>query len=382
MRSRNQKSETSGFAPGNHFEWRRALEQDGPVAVSAPCRVDFGGTLDLRTFSYPLQPLGPCTFNIALDLRTTIRVESHTRGRVRVSSRGFRPAEFAAGAAPFRHPLGLMFAVASFFGAQGIHIRIASESPPRSALGGSSVAAVALVRAFCEVARRGATVDRTAVALTAHAIEESVAGVPCGYQDQLAAVFGGANLWHWTALPRRDVYVREAVIAAAGLPGLTPHVLVAYPGVTHVSSDINGRWVRQFVSGRRRAEWVEIIDCTRRFADAVRRGCWAQAAERMRRETEIRRRMTPDVLEPLGRRLCAAASRCGCGARFTGAGGGGCVWAVGEAAAIRSLEGDWRELVARRRGAGLLSARPTAVGLRVESAASGLGSGERAPERA
>jgi D-glycero-alpha-D-manno-heptose-7-phosphate kinase len=350
-----------------NFDWRKALEEGGAVAVSAPCRVDYGGTLDLRTFSYPLQPHGPCTVNLALNLRTTVRLEPYARGRVKVSSRGFRPAEFAPGAAPFRHPLGLMFAVAAFFGAGGVHIRINSESPPRSALGGSSVAAVALVRAFFEAARRGAPVDRRAVALTAHAIEESVAGMPCGYQDQLAAAFGGANLWHWVALPRRDVYRRETVVPPARLADLAPHLLVAYAGVTHASSDVNGRWVRQFVAGRRRREWAEIIVCTRRFADALRHGRWDAAAELMRRETDIRRRMTPDVLEPVGRRLADAAHRSGCGARFTGAGGGGCLWAVGAAEAMRALEERWRDILDRSRGARLLRVEPTAEGLRVEA---------------
>ncbi|MCU0540165.1 MAG: galactokinase, partial [Desulfobacterales bacterium] len=53
------------------FSWREALSR-GPVSASAPCRVDMGGTLDIRTFSYPLQHRGPCTLNIALDLRTTV----------------------------------------------------------------------------------------------------------------------------------------------------------------------------------------------------------------------------------------------------------------------------------------------------------------------
>ena len=67
-------------------------------------------------------------------------------------------ADFPADRAPFRHPLGLMFATAAFFNAQGVHIRLRSDSPPRSALGGSSVAAVALVRAFMEVRRRGRSI--------------------------------------------------------------------------------------------------------------------------------------------------------------------------------------------------------------------------------
>jgi D-glycero-alpha-D-manno-heptose-7-phosphate kinase len=349
------------------FNWQRALES-GPVAVSAPCRVDMGGTLDIRTFSYPLRHLGPCTVNIALDLRTTVHLAPHARGRVKVSSRGFKSADFAADRSPFRHPLGLMFATAAFYNAQGIHIQVESDSPPRSALGGSSVAAVALVRAFMEVLRRSrstAVVDGRSISLLAHAVEESVAGVPCGYQDQLAAAFGGVNAWHWLTLPQAQVFRRETLIPRSGLRGLEPHLLAAYAGVPHESSDINSRWLRQFVDGRFRTEWADILACTRRFADALRRLDFDGAAAAMNRETDIRRRMTPDVLDPLGRRLTAAARRCGCGARFTGAGGGGCLWAIGAADAVAQLRPVWQGILAERRLAHLLDVRVAGHGLKI-----------------
>jgi hypothetical protein len=48
-------------------------------------------------------------------------------------------------------------------------------------------------------------------------------------------------------------------------------------------------------------------------------------------------------------------------------GGGGCLWALGEAEAIQRLAPVWRDILARRPGARLLSAPPTAEGLRVEA---------------
>jgi D-glycero-alpha-D-manno-heptose-7-phosphate kinase len=260
-----------------------------------------------------------------------------------------------------------MFATAAFFRAQGIHISIESDSPPRTALGGSSVAAVALVRAFMEIRRRNglrAVVDGRPIALLAHAIEESVAGVPCGYQDQLAAVFGGANVWRWLVLPPGRVFRREVLIPARGLRGLGPHLLVAYVGVPHESRDINGQWVRQFVAGKQRAEWAEIVACTRRFAELLRRRDFSAAAAVMNRELDIRQRMTPRVLDPLGRRLAAAARRQGCGARFTGSGGGGCLWAIGEADAVAHLKPLWQQILAGRRGARLLDAAVAREGLK------------------
>ena len=351
------------------MNWQKRLES-GPVTASAPCRIDMGGTLDIRTFFYPLQHLGPCTVNIALDLRTVVHIAAHTRGRIRVSSRGFQDAEFPADQAPFRHPLGLMFAVAAFFRAEGVHITIRSASPPRSALGGSSVAAVGLVRAFMEVRRQAESArcpDGRCIALLAQAIEESIAGVPCGFQDQLAAVFGGINAWHWLAPPQAGVFRREALTARRQTRRLERHLLAAYVGVPHASADINGRWVRQFVSGSRRQEWVDIIACTRSFAEALRRRDYAAAAEAMNREVDLRRRMTPAVLDGIGRKLVAAARCCGCGARFTGAGGGGCLWAIGEAEALSRLRPAWQDILSARRQAHLLEVRVAEQGLKISS---------------
>ena len=345
--------------------WRQALAA-GPVSASAPCRLDMGGTLDLRTFSAALQHLSPCTLNIALELRTTATLEPHAAGRVRVSSRGVGRAEFAAGRAPYSHPLGLMFAVADLFRASGVHIRIHSASPPRSALGGSSAAAVALAAAFAAAARRGLDSEKMnprSIALIAHAAEEGGAGVPCGYQDQLAAAYGGVHAWYWEAAPQTTIFRRRVVVPAHRHAELSRHILAAYGGAPHVSADVNGRWVRQFVGGRTRPVWEQIVRLTHRFVDALARGDYGAAAECMRRETAMRRRLTPEVLDAAGRELAAAAAGCGCGARFTGAGGGGCVWAIGEADAIARLAPRWRDIVGRHPGAHLLKAGVAGAGL-------------------
>jgi len=327
-----------------------------PVATSAPCRIDMGGTLDLAVFYNPLRHLVPCTFNLAIDLRTTVQLLPHRPGRVKISSRGFQSADFPSDAAPFDHPLGLMFATAAFFKADGVQVLIESSSPPRSALGGSSAAAVALAGAFLIAMDRVALTpaNRRRIALLAHRIEESVAGVPCGRQDQLAAAMGGANAWFWRPGWRGFELERKPLFKKAYYPVLNRHLLLAYCGVPHESSDVNGRWVRQFLSGGYRRHWSDIVQLTKQIIDALT-GCnYIEAAEAMNRETALRLEMTPDVLDDMGTRLAAAAVRCGCGARFTGAGGGGCLWALGRAEDIRRLGPVWQEVLSERPEARLL----------------------------
>ncbi len=344
------------------------LSASAVIEASAPCRIDMGGTLDIPTFYYPLRHLSPCTFNIALELRTRVRLKPFRKGMVRISSTGFKDAEFAWDAAPFDHPLGLMFATATYFGAQGIHVEIESQSPPRSALGGSSVAAVALAAALSKLsagARSSAVMNRRALAVLAYQIEQSVAGVPCGIQDQLAAAFGGVNAWHWLSHPEKPVFRRKIVVPKNFHRELEKHLILAYCGNPHLSKDINARWVKQFVSGKYRRLWTEIIACTRQFITALAKRDFQRAAVSMNRETAIRRELTPDVLDRLGGKLVDLALKNGCGARFTGAGGGGCVWALGEIESIDRLRPLWEECLSVHPEARLLETGIDSRGLMI-----------------
>ncbi|MEW6671490.1 MAG: galactokinase [Thermodesulfobacteriota bacterium] len=336
------------------------------IEASAPCRVDMGGTLDISTFFYPLCRFRPCTVNITLDLRTRVTLVPNNNRKVRVSSRGFRSAEYAIEDAPFKHPLGLIFAVAAYFRAEGVHILIDSASPPKSALGGSSVAAVALVAAFAGAQGQIRTLTpalREKIALLAHAIEASVAGVPCGLQDQLAAAFGGVHAWYWQAGLSGTGFERRALLGRRAFNNIGRRLLLAYCGVQHESGNVNARWVGQFLKGAHRGRWREIVACTHRFAEAIAAEDYGAAAAAMNRETAIRRKMTPDVLDAVGRRLVAAAVRSNCGARFAGAGGGGCIWALGSPDDIDRLKGSWESILSERRNARLLAAQIDADGL-------------------
>jgi D-glycero-alpha-D-manno-heptose-7-phosphate kinase len=344
------------------------------VRSSAPCRVDLGGTLDIRTFFNFLQPWKPATVNLALDQRTTITLAPGRPGWVEVTSTGFQPAEYPLGRAPFDHPLGLIFAVASHFEAEGVRIAVDSASPPRSALGGSSVAAVALIGALDAIRCRAAgsaPLSPRQTALLAHSLEESVARVPCGVQDQLAAAYGGANCWHWRVTADGPDFAREALDTGFAPGELEPHLLVAYAGVPHDSGDINGLWVAQFLAAEHREEWQAIAACVHDFAAAFASRNWTQAAAAMNRETALRRRLTPAVLDDLGVALVEAAAERGCGARFTGAGGGGCLWAIGAAGPVAELRGRWQALLDRRPGARLLPHQLDRDGVRITLEAAG-----------
>jgi len=352
-----------------HKQVRKRLESK-PIEASAPCRIDLGGTLDISTFFYPLRHLAPCTFNIAIGLRTSVRVEPYEPGMVKVSSRGFESAVFPLIEAPFDHPLGLMFATASYFNTDGIHIIINSTSPPRSALGGSSAAAIALIAVLLELTASATVVKafpKPQTVLLAHGIEESVAGVPCGSQDHLAAIYGGVHAWYWTGSVTQSLFKKITVVPKARHKQLENHLLLAYCGRPHQSKNINGKWVHDFLAGNHRKLWSEIVACTQQFVGSLSSGNLSSAVSVMNRETAIRREMTPDVLDHIGEKLVARAIEHDCGARFTGAGGGGCIWALGEPDRIQKLKTAWEGILATTEDGALLDATIDSDGLLVSS---------------
>lgn len=342
----------------------KMLESES-IEASAPCRIDAGGTLDIRTFYYPLRHMSPCTFNIAIDLRTHIRLLPFKNGMVKVSSKGFQSAAFPLEKAPFRHPLGLIFAIAVYFQAAGIHIEIESTSPPKSALGGSSAAAVALVSALAHLyTKKGKpALNKKEIVRLAHGVEESVAGVPCGLQDQLAAAYGGVNLWYWPEAINQPLFRKVTVLEKRACKKLEPHLLLAYCGIPHVSKDINQKWIDQFLAGKNRKLWMEIVTHTKNFGDSLKKGDFNGTIKSMNCEMAIRRKMTPEVLDKMGDRLVISAVKNHCGAKFTGAGGGGCVWAFGGIEDIEKLKTKWEAILASRKGSRLLSTKVDTEGV-------------------
>jgi len=341
----------------------KILEQK-TIQTSVPCRVDLGGTLDISTFYLPLQNITPSSFNIALNLRTKVCLSSFKKRYIKVSSKGFKSAVFKEHEISFNHPMGLMFACANYFNVHGVHIHIESSSPPRSALGGSSAAAVAIISAFFKIFDKPIIPEQ--VAWLAHYIESSVAGVPCGMQDQLAAAFGGVNQWIWKMGKTSPEFQQVPIFDQdVDIKAFSSNIIVAYCGIPHVSKDINSQWVQSFIKGETRMIFEQIAGLTTQFSKAVKGKNFSKAARLMNQETKLRLEMTPDVLDKTGKKLFKNAMEFNCGARFTGAGGGGCLWAIGERADINKLKVLWKKILEPVKDAKILNAEIDNRGIQV-----------------
>lgn len=336
---------------------REALERS-PVEASAPCRVDSGGTWDIKALALPMAPVQPVTVNIALSLRTKVTLALFKKGRVRISSHGFcREEEHPADSLPFLSPFGVFFAALAHFGCSGVQVHIEAASPVKAALGGSSTALIALIKALSELAALAGQprLSRKEILHLGYHLEDAVSPGKCGIQDQAAAVYGGVNQWLWRYESTQTLFSRKPLLNRSGQRALSEHMLVAYSGTSHVSSRINQAWIKGFLSGKTRPGWVKVNQLVRELGRRIGNKEWREAARTLRREMAVRREITPDALIPVTERLIQAAEDLGCGARFTGAGAGGSVWALGEKEAIDTLRTRWRDLLAPVKGAGILA---------------------------
>ena len=351
---------------GSETSYRNISFSD-TVMASAPCRIDSGGTWDIKALALPLERIQPVTINIALTLRTRVVLNPYRPGWIKVSSKGFsRTEEAQTGQAPFDSPFGLFFAALAYFDLGGVHIHIESDFPVKSALGGSSTALIALLKAISQLYVRFGErpLSRKQILYLGYQLEDAVNKGKCGIQDQAAAVYGGVNRWVWKHSTPTIPFKRESLLDSHGRRQLSDRLLVAYSGIRHNSSRINRQWVNDFLSGKTRNGWEKVNAIVQDLGEAIRHQDWREAALFLRKEMALRKEITPDALMPLTEILINEAEDLGCGARFAGAGGGGAIWALGEREKIKKLKKRWASTLGPIKGGKILDCTIDSLGVK------------------
>ena len=337
------------------------------VTASAPCRVDCGGGWDIKALAILYPWIKPATVNLALNMRAYVTLHPHESGHVEVVSESLQSCDGLAEQLPFSHHLGLVFAIATYFRVHGVRISIRTEFPSMSGLGGSGAVAVAVIAAISEVlsnAGEQPLAQREMVWL-AHNIEDGILRGCTGMQDQAAAAFGGVNKWEWHYMDARRPFTQEALLPEGDFKKLEERLVLAYTGHAHQSAVASAALVQSFLDIHSRHLWMEANEITHSFASAVKSKDWRRAAECILLENDIKARMVPEVLSETARDLVESARANQCGARFCGAGAGGCVWGLGETSNIDLLRETWRDILKGIEGARLLPTRISPTGLRI-----------------
>jgi len=340
------------------------------IVASAPCRVDVGGTWDLKAFALPYEYTRPATVNFALTMRTEVELRPFKEGWVKVVDE-YAEEAYPLDEAPFDTNFRLIFAIASCFNLHGMEIRLSYNSPPRSGLGGSGVLAVCTVAALDRAATllvNGLPLSKKQIVHIAHDIEDGLRFSYTGLQDQCAAVYGGVNKWIWCYTSPNGKFERHEVLSEERHAELASRLLVAYVGESHVSSDVNRKQVASFQSGKTRGKWLRINDIANEFADAMAELDWERVAALIQEENDIRLSMVPSRITPIGESLQAAAQEIGGGFGVVGAGNGGCVWAVcPKREQASQLRLRWQELLAGVPNGKVLTVGIDNLGMAVET---------------
>lgn len=117
---------------------------------------------------------------------------------------------------------------------QDLRLTYEADLPARSGLGSSSSFAVGMLNAFYSL--QGKFVDKKKLAEEAIYLERVLCNETGGWQDQVAASFGGLNIIHFNS---DGFEVDPLIISPARKKTLNNHLLLFFTGFTRFSSEIH-----------------------------------------------------------------------------------------------------------------------------------------------
>lgn len=328
------------------------------IESSAPTRIDLaGGTLDI----WPLYLFhtGAQTLNAAISLRAYCSIRPRADRRIGIISADTGKRVEAEHWSELRdnHDLKLLGHLLHFFRAEGLELSTRSDSPFGAGIAGSSALNIAVCGALAAWCERPLGDDL--LMQIAQNVEAQVIDVPTGVQDYRPALYGGISA----------VELRVDGISRVALPvdakELQSRIVLAYTNASRNSGINNWEMTKRHIDGdvQVRARFGRIRDIATEMRGALERQDWAAVGRHVADEWENRKGLAPGVTTPaIDAMLAGAADAGAAGGKVCGAGGGGCLFCIGEPEAVPAI----REALTSG-GARLLDFQIETEGLRVES---------------
>lgn len=328
------------------------------IESSAPTRIDLaGGTLDiwpLYLFHEHAQ-----TLNAAISLRARCFIRPRADKRISIISEDTGVRVEAAHWSELRenHDLKLVGRLLHYFQAEGLEVRTRSESPVGAGIAGSSALNIAVCGALAAWCERAVPDDLLLV--IAQNVEAQVIDVPTGVQDYRPALFGGIN-----AVELNVDGVRRVPLNVDPAE-LQQRIVLAYTNASRNSGINNWEMTKRHIDGDRevRARFARIRDVAVAMRDALENRDWTAVGRHVADEWENRKRLAPGVTTPAIDAMLDAAVQAGAaGGKVCGAGGGGCVFCIGEPDRVPAIRRALSES-----GARLLDFRIESEGLTIDT---------------
>ena len=306
------------------------------IESSAPTRIDLaGGTLDI----WPLYLFhdGAQTLNAAISLRAhcSIRPYGHGRDRrVRIVSADTGVTVEASHWSELRDSteLRLLGRLLHYFQAESLELRTKSDSPVGAGIAGSSALNIAVCAALA--AWTGNPRSDEALMQIAMNVEAQAIDVPTGAQDFRPALYGGVS-----AVELGVDGVRRVALPLAAAD-LERHLVLAYTNASRNSGINNWEVIKRHIDGDRdvQARFGRIRDIAAAMRAALERGDWPAVGRQIAEEWENRKGLAQGVTTPAIDGMLDAARRAGAfGGKVCGAGGGGCLFCIGEPARVPAI---------------------------------------------
>ena len=304
------------------------------IASSAPTRIDLaGGTLDI----WPLYLFheGAQTINAAISLRARCSLQPRRDPGLTIVSgdTGRRVDVGHWSELRDNHELKLLGRLLHHFRAESLEMHTRSDSPVGAGIAGSSALNIAVCGAL--VAWTGARLSDDEILQIAMNVEAQAIDVPTGVQDYRPALYGGVS-----AVELRVDGIKRVPLAVAARE-LERRLVLAYTGASRNSGINNWDVTKRHIDGDAdvRQRFARIRDIAAGMRTALERGDWADVGRHIAAEWENRKGLAPGVTTPeIDAMLAAARSAGAYGGKVCGAGGGGCLFCLGEpdrVAAIR-----------------------------------------------
>jgi D-glycero-alpha-D-manno-heptose-7-phosphate kinase len=328
------------------------------IESSAPTRIDLaGGTLDiwpLYLFHEKAQ-----TLNAAISLRAYCQIRPRSDKRIAIVSDDTGVRVEADGWSDLRdnHDLKLLGRLLHYFQAEGLELRTRSDSPFGAGIAGSSALNIAVCGALAVWCERPTPDDL--LMQIAQNVEAQVIDVPTGVQDYRPAFYGGISAVELNV----DGIRRVALPVSAA--DLQQRIVLAYTNASRNSGINNWEMTKRHIDGDRevRARFAKIRDIAVQMRHALEARDWRAVGRLVGDEWENRKGLAPGVTTPDIDAMLAAAREAGAdGGKVCGAGGGGCLFCIGDPADVPAI----REALAAS-SARLLDFMIDTDGLKVET---------------
>lgn len=311
----------------------------------APGRIDLADTIDLPQLFMKLPGNKYSTFNVAIDWDIEIKFDPLESDQILKIEHG-ESYLIDNDEIPLITDSYFERCV-RFFCAPAGRYTISSRIPLKSGLGGSSAYLVCLIGLIFKLKKSNlsSVSEKNRILNSAYLFENSIGETSAGFQDFLAALYGGANSWTWGVESGFDITFakRTDLLQQFDRHAYRDCLLLCYTGIPHGSNKLNVS-PSDWNSTKKLKGWIEIGTLGNEFSTCFANQDWELAHLVSQSERKLRLNLMGETLSDKVSILVEAAEDLGIACRFAGVGNGGTAWAASSPSKILALELCWQEI--------------------------------------